>query len=155
MRRLRGDQLFPAVLLIFAALYLALDLTYKPNLRAAPGMVATIIILLLVIDVLSRLDTPLGRALRARLNPPAEHAFHPAARELEAMLWVASFAAALMVLGILFGVPVFVFAFMRLRGRRPIWAALAGSAAMMLFIWLLFAQLLRLELYPGLIVGGT
>lgn len=155
MKRITGDQVFAATLLLITALYLALDYSYKPSLRTAPAIIAWIMLLLLTLDLSSRIDTPFGRALRRRLNPPTERLPFAAAHQLEAILWVVSFAAALVVIGVLYAVPAFVFAFMRFRGGRPVWASALGGGAVTLFVWLLFAQLLRLDLYPGLVFGGA
>lgn len=155
LSRIDGDVLFAAALLLGTIAYLALAYSYRPALRAVPAAVAWIMAAFLVIDLVSHTDTPLGRALRQRVNPPAERPFYSAWRQLEAMLWVAGFAAALILLGVLYAVPLFVFAFMRIRGRRPVLAALIGGAAVTGFVWLLFAQLLRLALYPGLLFGGS
>jgi hypothetical protein len=153
-RVIRGDRLFALALLIITAAYLAIDYRYKPALRAVPAAVAWVMLLLLAIDLASHLDTSFGRVLRARLNPPSERPAYSALRQLEAVLWVAGFALLLILIGVLYGVPIFVFAFMRLRGKRPIWQSLLGGAAVTGFLWLLFAALLRLTLYPGIVFGG-
>jgi Tripartite tricarboxylate transporter TctB family len=153
--RIDGDVVFAVALLLGTIAYLALAYTYRPALRAVPAAVAWIMAAFLVIDLASHTDTALGRALRQRVNPLAERAFYSAWRQLEAMLWVAGFAVALILLGVLYAVPLFVLAFMRLRGRRPIWVSLLGAGAVTAFVWLLFAQLLRLALYPGLLFGGS
>lgn len=150
-----GDPLFAAGLLIIAVAYLALAYTYKPALRAVPAIVAWILVVLLMLDLASRTETRLGHALRRRVNPAAERPPYSATRQLEAILWIAGFAAALILIGVLYAVPLFVFTFMRFRGHRPIWASLLGGGAVLSFIWLLFVLLLRLPLYPGLIFGGA
>jgi Tripartite tricarboxylate transporter TctB family len=152
---LRGDILFALALLVISVAYLAIAYHYKPALRAVPAAVASIMVALLAIDLLSRRESTLGRILRQRLNPASERPFYSAARQIEAILWVLGFAVLLVAIGVLYAVPIFVFAFMRFRGHRPIWASLLGGAAVTLFLWLLFAALLHLELYPGLLFGGA
>jgi hypothetical protein len=151
----RGDVLFILALLLVTLAYLGLAYSYKPALRAVPAAVASVMVVFLAIDLVSHLDTPLGRALRQRLNPAAERPAYAALRQIEAILWVAGFAALLIVIGVLYAVPAFVFAFMRFRGRRPVWASLVGGAAVTGFLWLLFSALLHLALYPGLLFGGA
>ena len=154
-RPINGDVVFALALLAFALGYLALAYSYKPALGAVPAAIAWMLVVFLALALGSHTDTPLGRYLRRRVNPEAERPFFPAWRQIEAMLWVGGFAGALIVLGVLAAVPLFVVAFMHFRGRRPLWLSLIGSAAVTIFVWLLFAQLLRLELYPGLIFGGS
>ncbi len=149
------DSFFALGLLVFTVAYLALDYTYKPALRAVPAAVAWLVLALLVLDIASRTETPFGRVLRRSIGPALPQTPYPIARQISAILWVAGFAAALVLVGVVFAVPLFVFAFMRLRGERPIWASLLGGGGVALFVWLLFVLLLRLELYPGLVFGGA
>ena len=67
---------------------------------------------------------------------------------------MAGFVAGLVLIGILHAIPLFVFAAVRWRGKRSYVVSLAIAAATTLFIWLLFARLLRIELYAGLLGGG-
>jgi hypothetical protein len=154
-RFLPSDALFSAGLMVFTLGYLALDMTYKPALRMVPALVAWIMVILLAIDLTSRSDTDLGRALKRRLNPVPDRPDYPLGRQIDAACWVAGFAAALVLIGILAAVPLFVFAFLHWRGKLGIAASLVGGAGATIFIWLLFALMLRLALYPGLIFGGA
>jgi hypothetical protein len=70
------------------------------------------------------------------------------------MLWIAGFALALVEIGIVYAVPLFVVAFMRVQGQRPLWASVLGGAGVMLVVWLLFSVLLRLPLYGGALFGS-
>jgi hypothetical protein len=152
---MRGDILFALALLVITIAYLAIAYHLKPALRAVPAAVAWIMVALLAIDLLSRSESALGLMLRQRLNPASERPSLSAARQIEAVLWILGFAALLVAIGVLYAAPVFVFAFMRFRGHRPIWISVAGGAAVTLFLWLLFAALLHLTLYPGLLFGGA
>jgi Tripartite tricarboxylate transporter TctB family len=146
---------FALGLLVFTLAYLTLDYTYGPALRTVPALVGWIMVILLLLDLASQTQTALGRALRSQLSAAPPQVSYPLARQTAAILWVAGFAAALVLIGVLLAVPLFVFAFMRWRGRRPVWASLLGSGGVALFVWLLFVLLLRLELYPGLVFGGA
>jgi hypothetical protein len=165
MRRILGTPVIdylPALgLLIVTALYLAAAYGYKPTVRAFPAGVAWIMVVLLALDLASRTDTGAGRALAGWLNPAssrhaaeAESAY-PLARQVAAVLWVAAFAAMLVLLGILCAVPLYVFAALRFRGERRYRTCVLGAAGATVFIWLLFSVLLRLSLYPGLVFGGA
>ena len=154
-RFLPSDSLFAAALLVFTLAYLALDFTYKPALRTVPALVASIMAILLVLDLASRSDTPWGRAIKRRLNAVPDRPDYPVRRQIESACWVAGFAAALVSIGILAAVPLFVFAFLRWRGKLGIPASVLGGAGATIFVWLLFALMLRLTLYPGLIFGGA
>lgn len=156
------DYLAPLTLWIVAAVYLAAAAGYPAELRAFPAMVAWAMLILVSLDLASRTRTPVGDALTRWLNPaavPERAASHTssgyaATRQLLAILWVAGFAAALVVLGVLTAIPLYVFASMRLRGGRPVWICAMTAGGATLFIWLLFSVVLRLQLYPGIVFAG-
>jgi len=143
-----------------ASLYLAAAYGYSPDARAAPLLIGWSVIVLAALDVTSRTQTVLGGMLTRWLNPVgtarrAGHAAYPLTRQVSAVAWIAGFVATFALIGALYAIPLYVFAATRWRGGRP-WLACALSAALTLAgVWLLFARLLRLELYPGLLFGGT
>lgn len=166
MRRVLGTPLaeyLPALgLLLLTAAYLAIASTYRPQARAFPAAVASIMLVLLVLDLASRTRTRIGTTLLRWLNPgalaPAQVPQRPAASpgsEVAAALWMLGFAAALVLLGILTAVPIYVYMAMRLRARRSFLVSAAIALGVSLFVWLLFAVLLRIDLYPGVLFART
>jgi hypothetical protein len=95
------------------------------------------------------------------LNPAGETTkqesvkHYPLLKQFMAVLRVAGFAAALVLIGILYAVPLYVFSSLYFQGRRRLLMCLGVSAAATAMIWLLFAVVLRLELYPGILFGGA
>ncbi|HUB96275.1 MAG TPA: tripartite tricarboxylate transporter TctB family protein [Stellaceae bacterium] len=160
-RRLLGAPLtdyLPAAGLAAATLaYLALAYGYTTAVRAFPAGVAWVMLVLLALDLASRTETRLGRALMRTLNPAAAAppAAQSRARQITSVLWVAGFAALMVLVGILGAVPVYVFAATRWHGRRSLGACVAVAAGATFFVWLLFSVVLRLALYPGLVFGGA
>lgn len=160
MRRILGTpviEYLPAFgLLLLTFWYLWLGYSYKPEVRAYPVGVAWVMVGLLALDLASRTGTRLGRALLHWLNPATDAAREKRAqaRQVDAVLWVAGFTALLVLVGIVGGVLIYVFAALRFRARRGLGACLFGAAGATLFIWALFSELLRLSLYPGLLFGG-
>ena len=161
MRRVLGASIAgyapPLGLLLLTLAYLIAAYHYPPASRAFPVIVAWAMIALVALDVVSRTQTRTGRAVTRWLNPASAtaHGDAPASgRELAAILSVAGFVAALTLIGILYAIPLFVFASVRWRGRRSYLVSIAIAATTTLFIWLLFARLLRIELYGGLLLGG-
>jgi Tripartite tricarboxylate transporter TctB family len=159
MRRVLGtnlaDALPPFGLLILTIGYLIAAYQYPPASRAFPLIVAWSMLILVSLDLVSRTQTRFGRALTHWLNPAsAVHTSISHKGELAAILWIAAFAAALLFLGILAAIPLFVFTSVRWRGERSYALSAALAAGTTLTIWLLFARLLRIELYPGVLFGG-
>lgn len=164
MRRVLGTPVgayLPALgLLVISAAYLAIALSYRPEVRAFPAAVAWIMLVLLSLDLVSRTETRIGRAVLRWLNPVISSIKRDAtsvtpARQFAAIAWLAFLAAGLMLIGVLYAVPLYVFAALRWHGRRSLFACLLGAGGVTLFIWLMFAGLLRLTLYPGLLFGGA
>ena len=165
MRRFLGtpvvDYLPALALSAITAGYLATAYGYGPDSRMMPVLVAWAMLGLLALDLAARMDTRLGRGLTRWLNPSADPAksaapaCYPLSKQAAAMLWLAGFVAALVLIGVLCAVPLYVFGSMRVRGRRSYLMSLVGGAGATLFVWLLFAIVLRVELYPGLLFGGA
>ncbi len=164
MRRMFGtpamEYLPPLALLGITICYLVLAYGYAPDSRLVPAGVAWAMIGLLL-DLAARSRSRLGDIVNRWLNSaavsrgaPKDDSPRPLGRQIMAALWVAGFTLALVLIGILAAVPVYVFASLRLRGRRPFGVCLAISASTALLIWLLFAVVLRIDLYPGLLATG-
>jgi hypothetical protein len=151
-------DIMPALgLLLITIAYLTVAYQYSPALRAFPVMVAWSMIALLALDLVARTPTKLGRAVPRWLNPAsaAAETTHINRRDLVAVLWVAGFVTALVLVGVPCAVLLFVFASARWRGKRSYAVSLLLAVATMMVIWLLFTQLLRIELYPGILLGGA
>ncbi len=165
MKRLLGTPVtdyMPAVgLFAVTVVYLSTAYNYNADARAVPAGVAWVMLALVALDLVSRTQTRIGLALMHWLNPAGDSAKqegvkrYPLLKQLGAVLWVAGFAAALVLIGILYAVPLYVFSSLRFQGRRPLVTCLGVSATATAMIWLLFAVVLRLELYPGILFGGA
>ena len=165
MKRVLGTPLLeylPAAgLLAVTAAYLVQAYSYAPDSRLVPAGVAWAMIVLVVLDLAARSRTRLGEAVNRWLNSaamsrgaPDDAKVRPIDRQIAAVLWVAGFTLALVLVGILAAVPLYVFASLRLRGRRPAGLCVALGTGTGLLIWLLFAVVLRIDLYPGLLATG-
>ena len=164
MKRFLGTPLIdylPAIALFaVAVIYLVTGYGYTPQARQFPIIVAWAAIVLVALDFISRTRTPVGEALMRWFNPSASpgkaeaRAHYPASKQIAAVLWTAGFVTLIVLIGFLYAVPIYVFASMYVRGRRPLLLCLVVSATATLFIYLIFEQLLELELYPGILFGG-
>jgi hypothetical protein len=156
-----SDYLPAAGLLVLTIGYLATAYNYSPDARAVPAGVAWVMLVLVGLDLVSRTRTALGATLMHWLNPAgdadkmADHKRYPALKQIGAVLWIAGFAAAMLLIGILYAVPLYVFASLFFRGKRSLLLAAGVSATATAMIWLLFVAVLGLELYPGMLFGGN
>jgi hypothetical protein len=119
---------------IFTAIFLAAAYLYPPEARAFPVAVAWMTLFLIALDLVFRTD---------RRAPAATSG------QSRAVAWLAVFALMLVLIGILYAVPVYVVASLRFRGNKSWLTCLGTAAGVTAGIWLLFAVVLRLDLYPG------
>lgn len=144
-----------ALMAIFTTAFLTTAYSYPSQARAFPVAVAWATLFLVALDVVSRTDTRAGEAVSRHLNSgAAAEQSRPLGGQFAAVIWLSVFASALVLIGILYAVPLYVFASLRFRGRRSWIACLWIAAIATGGIWLLFAVVLRLELYPGYFFGS-
>jgi hypothetical protein len=148
-------------LLLLTIVYLITAYTYDADARAVPAGIAWVMLVLSTLDLVSRTRTGFGATLMHWLNPAGDadklegHKRYPLLKQINAILWIAGFAAAMVLIGILYAVPLYVFGALYFRGGRPLLLCVLVSAGATSMIWLLFAVVLRLELYPGVLFGGA
>jgi len=129
-----------AGLAIFTAIFLATAYRYPSQARTFPVAVAWVTLFLVALDI-----------TKSRLNPgAAAEDSRPLGSQIGAVVWLAAFAVMLVLAGILYTVPLYIFASLRFRGSRSWFTSLWVAAVVTGGIWLLFAVVLRLDLYPGL-----
>jgi len=156
-----ADYLPALGLLLLTIGYLATAYGYSPDARAVPSGVAWVMLVLVILDLISRTRTSIGTTLMHWLNPAGDpeamkdHKRYPVLRQVGAVLWIGAFAAAMLFIGILYAVPLYVFASLYFRGGRPLIVAAAVSAGATAMIWTLFVAVLGLQLYPGMLFGGA
>lgn len=165
MKRVLGTPVtdyMPALgLLAVTAVYLVTAYEYSPDARAVPAGVAWVMLFLVSLDLVSRSRTKIGAALMHWLNPAGDAdklnsvKHYPVPKQIVAVAWVGGFAAAMLLIGILYAVPLYVFLSLLIQGRRPLPVCIGFSATATLMIWLLFNVVLGLDLYPGILFGGA
>ncbi len=159
MKRVLGTPIVeyvPALVMVAITVgYLAMAYTYSVQARLFPVPVGWLMLLLLTLDLVSRTKTPTGETLTRLLNPAAqaegEEERFPILRQLSAMLWVAFFTAALVLIGVMYAVPLYVFGSMRFHGKKSYLTSLIAAVCVTAFTWVLFAFALQVELYPGVL----
>ena len=156
MRQFLGTRTldYLPALAIFAVtiVYLATAYSYDVKARELPVAYGWVMLVLLVLDLVSRTKTNIGHAVLAFLNPAAEGApeeRYPAMRQVSALLWVALYTALLVFVGVLYATPIYVFGSMRVHGGKSTLISLISAVFVTVFIYALFQLALRVELYPG------
>ena len=138
-----------------ATAFLITALSYGPDARTFPAVIAFVLLGLTALDFLGLTNTGAGRAVRGLLNPviKIDPNPEPLSRQAASVLSLAGLALALVLLGIEIAVPVYLLLALRLRAKRPWVSALAITAGVCIAAWLLFVTALRLELYRGYLLS--
>jgi hypothetical protein len=148
------DYLTALGLLVITILYLVTAYGYDPRAREIPVAIGWVMVGLVLLDLVSRTNTPVGHALLKFLNPAAEDApeeHYPALRQVSALSWVFLYTAMLVFIGVLYATPLYVFGSMRFHGKRSYATSLASALVVTAFTYLLFQVALSVELYPGML----
>jgi len=139
----------------FTIIYLGLAYSYEADARAFPSGVAWVMLVLTLLDLVSRSKTSAGALILRLLNPaslkdaPARGLeIHPK-KQIFAILWIFGFAILLFLVGILYAVPLYAFVSMRFRSKLSYVLSISVAALITLAIWLLFGVALRINFYPG------
>lgn len=153
-RKIRS--VWPPLVLMLAAIGIVLwARDYGAGPRLMPTIVGALTAALCGLDILSRLETRLGAALRTALGADfrnREMSHDPPLREELILIgWMVGFILLMLGVGILPTVPLFIAAYMRLQGRQS-WIRAAVSALVVFgFVYLVFEGLLGTTLYRGVL----
>lgn len=143
----------PLLLLVLSVGYTVWAQRYGATPRLMPTIVGVTTVFLCLLDLLSRFDTGVGRAIRDALGADfrdREMKHDPALRsELAQMAWMVSCILLILLIGILPTVPLFIFAYMMVVGRRPLLPSVASAAGVLAAVYLIFEQVLDYDLYRG------
>lgn len=151
-------SIWPAVaVLAFAGVVCAVAQGYSETARRFPSIVALVLAVLAVFDIYGRTRLPGHDALNTFWGSGfsrREMTHDPGVRDEFAVLgWVVSAFAALAVLGILAGAPLFTLFYVWQRGGRPFAQAALIGLGVMAFEYGVFEWILDYELYRGLILA--
>jgi hypothetical protein len=147
----------PLALALVTLAFIALSYGYSPASRWVPLIVGYTTLALVALDLLSRSETRAGRIALRYLNPSCAEATGESAEavrlrdELTAIGWIAAFTFAVLVVGFLVAMPLYMFLFMLLQGRFGLVKSAVTAVVFPLGIWITFEVVLRYEIYRGLL----
>ncbi len=148
----------PLLLLALSVIYTVWAQDYGDVPRLMPTVVGVATSLLCVLDLLSRMDNRLGLAIRASLGADfrnREMTHDPKLRhELIQVGWMVGCIAAILLIGILPTVPLFIIGYMLLWGRQPLMITLITAVTVLVFVVVVFEVLLDYRLYRGVLFGA-
>ena len=136
------------MLAIFAGMALV-ALGYPPKARFMPLLVSVPATVL----CLAQLAIDVRRGLRESADGGglSAEAIAQRPREVKMFLWLGAFFVGILAFGFLYGTPVLILAFLRF-GERESWTvSLVAAVASVAVIYFVFAQMLGLILFEGLV----
>ena len=149
------------IVFVLSVGYLPWAYTYDPQGRMVPVLVGWLLLGLAVLDIVAHTDTHVGRTLFELVSGRAMDAgteepgtTYTFGRQAVAVLWMIAFLASVGLIGFVITVPIYVLAFMRIQGRKPLKQSVIAAAAVAAVVWVSFEVLLRYDLYPGILFGG-
>jgi hypothetical protein len=143
----------PSVLVVASLAVLLWSSTFNETARQVPLLVAGATLALSIFDFVCRFDALALRPLRDFwgadfLNREMRHNPRWTA-EVGQILWMIGCVAAMLLIGFLPAVPLFVLLYMVINGRRPMIESLVTAAIVFAFVYVVFEVLLDYELYRG------
>lgn len=131
---------------------------YGPEARLLPLIVSLAVSVLSLFDLASRFSGRLAQLVRVTLGADfnnREMKHDPEWRaELGQVAWMSGCVLLMLLIGILPGAPLFVFAYMWLQGRQHVSASLVAAVLVFAALGLVFEILLAYPLYRGLLLGS-
>lgn len=145
----------PVVLFLVSVGFVAWSQEYGEVARLLPTVMGTATAILCLLDLASRFDWGVGRAIRIAMGADfraREMTHTPAPRaELVQALWMVACVALMMTIGILPTIPLFVALYMRLHGGRPWVQSVLSGLAVLVFVVVVFEVVLDYPLYRGVL----
>lgn len=143
----------PLVLIAASLMLLIWSSTFNETARQVPMLVAAALLVLSIFDFICRFDAPALRPIRDFWgadfrNREMRHDPRWTA-EVAQILWMVACVVAMLSIGILPAVPLFVFLYIVANGRRPVIEGLATALVVFGFVYVVFEVLLEYELYRG------
>lgn len=147
--RIRPSTYFVIATLIFATVVIIYSLTFQYlESKLLPVLIGSILFVLTGMQLLKELRMP------EDMNAPLMER-EPEHRLIESAptaAWIVGLCLALFLFGFMVSIPLFVIAYIKSRGRG--WGMSIGVAAVLtVFIYVVFAVLLQVDLYPGLVIN--
>ena len=154
------SRLAPAVIVFACSVgFLIWTYSYAGRGHMMPALTGWFLVIMSFLDILAATPTRIGAAIAdffagKVVGEPVGHSHGTAGRVLMAAAWPGAFVAGVILFGFFLTIPVYVFLFMLMYGKKTIREALIGAAATTAFTVVVFEWLLNYEVFRGIVFGG-
>ena len=148
------------LLLAFSVVFLSWSYSYGERAQQVPVLVGWVMFTLCVLDVVASTGTRIGDMVRAFFSGTvigkdnSSAAGKPVGRTIAAMLWPTAFVLMVGVFGFMAVIPVYVFLFVVLQGKKSFRQGIIAAAVTTAFTYVVFELLLSYEVYKGIVFSG-
>jgi len=150
-------RLIPPVIMILVGLgFLIWSYTYDPEARLFPVIIGWTWIILSGLDIVASSHTKIGNLVSAFFTGQMvasnddEHTEQSIKKTIISIVWVIAFIGAVYFVGFLPVIPLYVFLFAVMQGKKPIMLGAIAGAATVTFVWLVFAVIFNYPIFKGI-----
>jgi len=158
--RVTVSRLTPAVVVFASSVgFLIWTYAYTGRGHMLPALTGWFLVIMSFLDIVAATPTRIGAAIAdffagKVIGEPKGYSHGTAGRVLMAAAWPGLFVLGVIFFGFFVAIPIYVFAFMLLHGKKKPREALIGAAATTLFTLVVFEWLLNYEVFRGIVFGG-
>jgi hypothetical protein len=155
-----ATRLAPALGVFACAVgFLVWTYAYTGRGHMLPALTGWILVILSALDIVAATPTRLGGGIAELfagkvIGEAKAEAHGTLSRILMAAAWPGAFVAGVILFGFFLAIPVYVFAFMLLFGKKTLREALIAAATTTVFTLVVFEWLLNYEVFRGILFGG-
>ena len=150
--RIPPSAYFIIGVLIFTATLILNSLTLG-NLQSKllPLIFSSVVFILAAVQLIKELRTPEEADEQQMVEEIETEPADPLWKYWRSGAWIGGFCLAVYLLGFMISIPIFAFSYLKLHGRG--WAvSITITAALPIFIYVVFGMFLAVDLYPGLLL---
>ena len=158
--RVTVSRLTPAVVVFALSIgFLIWAYSYTGRGHMMPALTGWFLVTLSLLDIVAATPTRIGGVIAdffagKVVGEPKGQSHGTVGRVLMAAAWPGLFVAGVILFGFFLAIPIYVFAFMLLFGKKTLRESSIGAAATTVFTLVVFEWLLRYEVFRGIVFGG-
>lgn len=155
-----AERMAPAIVVFACSIgFLMWAYTYEGRGQMMPAVTGWFLVIMSFLDIVAATPTRIGTAVAeffaGKVVGEAKGGAHgPLGRTLLAAAWPGAFVAGVILFGFYIAIPVYVFLFMTIYGRKTLRQAFWGTVATTAFTVVVFEWLLNYEIFRGILFGG-
>lgn len=149
----------PVIVTLFGLVFILWSYSYGERARQVPLIVGYTLVFLSMLDIIATSQTTFGHRVKSFFTGTLvggdenDGQSYPLGRVLLAMAWPLGFVTSVYFFGFILVIPVFVFLFVVIQGRSSMRRGLMASVITSSFIYIVFEQLLKYEIFAGIVFG--